>query len=199
MKLYYSPGACSLAVHIALREAGVKFDLAKINLRTHQLEDGSDFYQISPRGYVPALEINDGSIHTETAALLQYVADLAPKDVLISSNSIERLQTISWLTFISTELQKALSFLWVKDLAGTTKELCLVRLEKRCSELDLLFAKQEYLMKTFTVADAYCFNVLNWTGMVNVDISHHTHLAKYLARVSSRPSVQQALKTESLI
>jgi glutathione S-transferase len=199
MKLYYSPGACSLAVHISLIEAGIPFDLAKVNLRTHQLEDGSDFYQISPRGYVPTLEIKDGSRHTEVAALLQYIADLSPKDALIPSAPIERLQTISWLTFISTELHKTLGWLWVKDLAESTKIMVLGRIEKRLAELDQLFVKQDYLMKTFTVADAYCFTVLNWARMVNLDISHHTHLAKYLVRVSSRPSTQQALKTEGLI
>jgi len=199
MKLYYCPGACSLSVHIALIESGVHFDLAKVNLRTHQLDDGSDFYQIYPRGYVPMLELNDGSRHTEASALLQYVADLAPKDALIPSTPIERLQTISWLTFISTELHKTLGWFFVKDITETMKAMCLARLEKYFHELDELLSKQNCLMQNFTVADAYCFTVLSWTRMVNIDISHHKHLVDYLTRVSSRPTVQQALKTEGLI
>ena len=200
MKLYYSPGSCSLSVHISLIEAGVPFDLAKVNLGTHQLENGSDFYQISPRGYVPVLEVNDGSRHMETPVLLQYVADLAPKDVLISSDTNERIKTISWLAFISTEIHKTFGWIWLaKELNENTRNLFLMRLGKHLGEIDQLLAKQDYLMKKFTVADAYLFNVLSWAGMFNVDISHHINLAGYITRVAARPSVEKARKDEGLI
>ena len=200
MKLYNSPAACSLAVHIALREAGVDFDLAKVDLATHRLEDGSDYTQISPRGYVPLLQFDDGSRHTEAAALLQYVADLQPSQSLIGAyGSARRLAVIEWLTFVSSELHKVFSpWLWHKETADSTRAAVKEKLATRFAELDQHFAEHEYLSGAFSVADAYAFTILNWANIRALPLKPYPHLQAYLARVAARPQVQQALRAEGL-
>ncbi|MDF3838904.1 glutathione transferase GstA [Cupriavidus basilensis] len=205
MKLYYSPGACSLAVHIALREAGLPFTLAKVELPAHKLtvaENGSDdFYAISPRGYVPLLQLDDGSRHTEAASLLQYVGDLAPGHALLpAAGTRERLETVGWLTLVSTELHKVFSpWLWHKETADSTREQCLAKVARRFAELDQHLATREYLGgKQFTVADAYCFAVVNWANFLHIPLSAYPALQAYLSRVAARPKVHEALKAEGL-
>ena len=196
MKLYYSPGACSLAVHIALREAGRDFDLARVDLSTHRLADGSDYRAISPRGYVPLLELDDGSRHTEANALLQYVADSAGQ--LPAPGSRERLEVTGWLAFVSTELHKTLGWLWRPDLPEAMRGIVLEVLGRRLKELDARLGQQEWLTGGFSVADAYCFTVLGWTKVLSVDLSPYPHVQKYLGRVAARPAVVAALKAEGL-
>ncbi|KJK21296.1 glutathione S-transferase [Burkholderiaceae bacterium 16] len=205
MKLYYTPGACSLAVHIALREAGLPFTLAKVDLATHKLaepEHGSDdFYMVSPRGYVPLLQLDDGSRHTEAASLLQYVADLAPARALLpAAGTRERLEAVGWLTLVSTELHKVFSpWLWHKETAESTREACKAKVAMRFAELDKHLATRDFLAgKQFTVADAYCFAIVNWANILHMPLNPYPALQSYLSRVAARPKVQEALVAEGL-
>jgi len=200
MKLYYAPAACSLAVHIALRETGTPFDAIKVDLTTHTLADGRDFFEISPRGYVPLLEFDDGSRHTEAAALLQYVADLDPAQTLIGvPQSARRLAVVEWLTFVSSELHKAFSpWLWHKETADSTRAAVRAKLAARFTELDAHFAGHEYLAGTFSVADAYAFTIINWANILALPLKPYPHLQAYLARVAARSRVQESLRAEGL-
>ncbi|MFM0431572.1 glutathione transferase GstA [Paraburkholderia aspalathi] len=201
MKLYYSPGACSLAVHIALREAGLDFDTIKVNLQTHKLANGDDYYAISPRGYVPLVEFDDGSRHTEGAALLQYIADLAPERALLPpAGTPQRFEAVAWLTYISTELHKTFSpWLWHQETAESTKLECRVKLATRFNELEGVLTSRDYLTGQYSVADAYAFTVLSWARMLSVDLGPYPHLNAYLARVAARPKVREAMVAEGLV
>lgn len=200
MKLYYSPGACSLAVHIALREIDAEFDGVPVDLIQHTTADGADFFDISPRGYVPLLQLDDGSRHTEAAALLQYVADLEPKQALIGpTGSARRLAVIEWLTFVSTELHKTFSPLWHKETAESTRQTTKDKLATRFSELDARLARQDYLAGEYSVADAYAFTIVNWANFLALPLTPYPHLKAYLDRVSLRPKVQAALRAEGLL
>lgn len=202
MKLYYSPGACSLAVHIALREAGIPFELVKVDLQSHTLEDGTDYYTVNPRGYVPLLELTDGTRITEVAAILQYVAELAPAAQLLpAAGTVARVQALSWLTFVSSELHKGFSpWLWHKETADSTKRAVRERLARHFEELDRLLAQQPYLLgERFSVADAYAFTIVSWSNVLLVDLKPYPALGAFLARVAARPQTRQALVTEGLI
>ena len=201
MKLYYSPGACSLAVHIALREAGLDFDTIKVNLQTHKLANGDDYYAISPRGYVPLVEFDDGSRHTEGAALLQYIADLAPERALLPpAGTPQRFEAVAWLTYISTELHKTFSpWLWHQETAESTKLECRVKLATRFKELEDVLTSRDYLTGQYSVADAYAFTVLSWARMLSVDLGPYPQLSAYLARVAARPKVREAMVAEGLV
>lgn len=201
MKLYYAPGACSLAVHIALRETGRPFDATAVDLTTHKTADGGDYFAISPRGYVPLLELDDGSRHTEAAALLQYVADLDPSRALIGEpGSARRLAVTGWLTFVSTELHKVFSpWLWHKETADSTRQKAKELLGTRFAEMDAVLAQRPWLAGEFSVADAYAFTIVNWTNFLGMSLKAYPHLAAYLARVAERPAVREALKAEGLL
>ena len=201
MKLYYAPGACSLAVHIALREIGASFDSVAVDLAKHTTADGADFYDISPRGYVPLLLLNDGSRHTEASSLLQYVADLDPQQTLIgATGSARRLAVIEWLAFVSTELHKVFSpWLWHKETADSTRQAVKDKLAMRFAELDALLSKQDYLASAYSVADAYAFTIVNWANFLALPLAPYPHLVAYLKRVSQRPRVQDALRAEGLV
>lgn len=200
MKLYYAPGACSLAVHIALREVGVTFDGMSVDLTNHTTVDGVNFHDISPRGYVPLLELNDGSRHTEVASLLQYVADLDPAQTLIGTPSSDRrLAVIEWLAFVSTELHKAFSpWLWHKETADTTQQSVKDKLATRFAELNELLSTQDFVAGEYSVADAYAFTIVNWTNFLALPLTPYPHLKSYLTRVSARPRVHEALCAEGL-
>jgi glutathione S-transferase len=201
VKLYFSPGACSLAVHIALREIGVNFDGVVVDLAKHTTADGADFHAISPRGYVPLLQLDDGSRHAEVASLLQYVADLDPAQALIgAAGSTHRLAVVEWLTFVSTELHKAFSpWLWHKETADSTRQAVKEKLATRFAELDALLSKQDYLAGEYSVADAYAFTIVNWANFLALPLTPYPHLKTYLTRVSARPRVQEALRAEGLV
>lgn len=201
MKLYYAPGACSLSVHIALRETGLPFDAVAVNLTKHTLADGTNFYDISPRGYVPLLELDDGSRHTEAAALLQYVADKDPAQRLIGPvGSARRLAVTEWLAFVSTELHKTFSpWLWYKETAESTRTAVRARLDMHFKVLDQHLGRQDYLAGEFSVADAYAFTIINWVNFLSIPITAYPKLQAYLARVAARPAVQAALKAEGLV
>lgn len=202
MKLYYSSGACSLAPHIAAREAGLPVTLEKVDLTTHTLVNGgADFYAISPRGYVPLLEFDDGSRHTEAAALLQYIGDQDGSHKLLPTyGSKERMAVIEWLTFVSTELHKTFAPLWKKETPEATRQTVRDNLAKRFTELDKLFAKNDYLTgASFTVADAYAFTIINWTNFLGLSLNAYPGLQAFMARVAARPKVQEALREEGLL
>jgi glutathione S-transferase len=201
MKLFFSPGACSQAVHIALREAGLDSELVKVDLATHQLDDGADYFAINPRGYVPLLQLADGSRHTEVAALLQYVGDLAPASGLVpAAGTAQRFEVIKWLTFVSTELHKVFSpWLWHKETADSTRKDCKDKLALRFAELDRVLAGRDYLAGAgFTVADAYAFTILSWAPMLGMSLKAYPKLQEYLARIAQRPAVHAALVAEGL-
>ncbi len=201
MKLYFSSGTCSLAVHIALREIGVNFDSVAVDLANHTTADGADFHTISPRGYVPLLQLDDGSQHTEVASLLQYVADLDPAQALIgATGSARRLAVVEWLTFVSTELHKTFSpWLWHKETADSTRQAVKDKLATRFAELDARLSKQVYLTGEYSVADAYAFTIVNWANVLALSLTPYPYLKIYLERFSARPRVQEALRAEGLV
>jgi glutathione S-transferase len=202
MKLYYSPGACSLAPHIVAREAGIKIELVKVDLATHKVEDGTDYYTINPRGYVPLLELDDGTRLTEVAAIVAYLADLKPQANLAPAHgTFERVRLQQWLAFISSELHKVFSpWLWHKETAESTKQTVKERLGVRFRELDTLFAQQDFLLgKQFTVADAYAYAILNWTSFLGISLKQYPALGAYLVRIAARPRVAEALGAEGLL
>lgn len=201
MKLYYSPGACSLSAHIALHESGLSFEAIAAPTKTHQLPDGSDFYQVNPLGYVPYLVLDSGEGLREGPAIVQYIADQAPARHLAPANgTLARYQLQSWLNFIGTELHKGFSPLFTPNMPEEAKTLAKARLLQRLTWLDGELAGQPYLMgDTFTVADGYLFTVTNWAAYVGLDLSGLTQLAAYRARVGARPAVLAAMKAEGLI
>jgi glutathione S-transferase len=200
MKLYYCPGTCSLAVHIALREVGAEFDTVKVDLRTHTLPDGSDYRAVSPRGYVPLLELDDGSRHTEVAALLQWIADREPGQRLIGAPGSERrLAVIEELAFVASELHKTFSpWLFMgKDAAESTRRSVIDKLATRFAELDARLAANQWIAGgEFSVADAYAFAIIRWADGVNVPLAPYPALRAYLERVAVRPRVRETLAAE---
>jgi glutathione S-transferase len=200
MKLYYAPAACSLAVHIALREVGATFDAVRVDLAAHTLLDGSSYLAVSPRGYVPLLEFDDGTRHTEAAALLQYVADRDPAQALIgAAGSARRLAITEWLSFVATELHKTFSpWLWHKETAESTRQAAKDKLAARFAELDALLATQPWLAGAYSVADAYAFTIVSWSRYLGIALTPYPHLQAYLARVAERPAVKAALQAEGL-
>lgn len=200
MKLYYAPGACSMAVHITAREAGLPVSLVKVDLRTHKTEDGTDFYSINPKGYVPAIELPDGGLLTEVAALVQYVAEQVPETGLApAAGTPERYRFLEWLTFISSELHKGMSPLFhpmTAEVKAATKE----KLATRFAIIEKALAGRDYLTGSqFTAADAYAFTILNWTGMLSIDLQPFPAVRAFLERVAARPKVQETLRAEGLL
>ncbi len=201
MKLYYSPAACSLSPHIALYEAGLKFEAILTNTKTHKLADGTDYYSINALGYVPLLELDDGTRLTEGAAIVQYIADQAPdKNLAPANGTLARYQLQSTLNFISTELHKGFGGLFNPAMPAEGKELSKAHLAKRLAWLDGQLAGKTYVMgDTFTVADGYLFNVTNWGAFVGFDISPYANIVALRARIAARPAVQQAMRAEGLL
>lgn len=202
MKLYYSPGACSLAPHIVLRESGLAFDAIAAPTKTHKLTDGTDFYTINPLGYVPYLVLDDGRTLHEGPAIVQYIADLVPDKHLAPANgSWPRYKLQEWLNTISTELHKGgFSPLFTPGMPAEAKEIAKTRLMSRLAWVEGELADKAYLMgDTFTVADAYLFVVLSWGKHVGINIAAMGNLSAFMARVSERPAVQDAMRTEGLI
>lgn len=200
MKLYYSPGACSLSPHIVLVEAGLPFEMEKVDLSAKKTEHGADYYAINPKGYVPALEMAEGGLLTEGPAIVQYLADRVPEKKLAPPNgTLERYRLQEWLNYISTELHKGFSPLFNPRASEEWKELTKERLVMRFTLAAERLAGRPYLMgETFTVADAYLFTILRWTGHSGVDLSGLPELAAYHDRVAARPAVQAALQAEGL-
>jgi glutathione S-transferase len=200
MKLYYSPGACSLSPHIVACEAGIPVELEKVDLASHKTEKGQDFMAINPKGYVPALSLDDGSVLTEGPAIVQYLADQKPASGLApAAGSIDRYRLQEWLTFIGTELHKSFGTLFNKASSDDAKQTAKANIGKRLAYLNEQLASKQFLLGKFTVADAYAFTIVNWTNFVGIDLKPYANLSAYMARVSGRPGVQEALKSEGLM
>lgn len=203
MKLYYSPGACSMASHIALTEAGLKFQTEKVNMKIPEktTATGQSFMRINPKGYVPALETQTGEVLTEGAAILQYIADRAPeKELAPRAGTFERYKLQEWLTFISSEVHKGMSPLFNPKTPDAYREIAKANLSKRLDWLQEQLQGRTFLMgQTFTVADAYLFTVLGWSKMLGVDMTKWPGLMGYVERVGARPSVRETMKAEGLI
>lgn len=201
MKLFFFPGACALASQMILREAGLKFDLVKIDSTSKTYDNGKDFNAVNPKGYVPVLEFDNGEHLTEGVAILQWVADQVPeKNLIPKAGTMERYRAIEWLNYISTEIHKSFS-----PLFGALKakepmpERALAHLRRRLSFADEQLKKTPFLMgEQFTVADAYLYNVARWTRVMKIDISEMTGLIAFLDRVSERPSAQASVEAEGI-
>ena len=197
MKLYYTPGACSQAPHIVIHELGLPHETVKVDLGSHTLPDGSDFRAINPKGYVPLLELDDGSRLTEAGVILQYLADRAPGRLAPAFGSRERWTLMEWIAFISTEVHKGFGPLWNPKTPADVRERTVQALGNRFGLLARTLGEQPYLMGSeFTIADAYLFVVLNWSALHKVDLSPWPALQQFQARVAARPAVKATLAAE---
>lgn len=200
MKLYYAPGACSLAPHIALREAGIPFDLVKVDLVAKRTESGEDYKAINPKGAVPALGLDDGSVLTENAAILQYVADQGGGDLMPPMMSMKRYRVLEWLNYVATELHKGFGPLWNPATPADYKEATRQALAQKFDYLQAQIGDGPYLTGAdFSIADAYAFVILNWTRVHDIDLSRWPGLTAFSGRVAQRPAVQDALRAEGLV
>jgi glutathione S-transferase len=200
MKLYYAVGACSLSPHIALREAGIDATLVKVDTKTHKVADGTDFYTINPKGYVPVLELDDGQRLTEGPVIVQYIADLKPASGLApAAGTMDRYRLQEWLNFITSELHKQFGPLFQATTPAEYKDALR---EKICKRFDWLAGQlngRDYLMGSqFTVADGYLFTILTWTDRVEIDLGRWAALAAYRDRIAARPKVREAMVFEGL-
>ena len=201
MKLYYSPGACSLSPHITLIEAGMEFQALAAPTKTHKLADGTDYYTINPLGYVPLLELDDGTTRlTEGPAIVQYIADQVPdKNLAPANGTVARAKMQGWLNFIGTELHKGFSPLFDPATPADYKPMVIEKLISRFKWVDGELEGKQFLMgDAFSVADPYLFTVTNWAPMVKVDLSGLANIAAFRQRMLARPSVVQAIKAEGL-
>ncbi len=200
MKLYYSPGACSLSPHITLLESGLKFEPVMTSTKTHKLQDGTDYYTINPKGYVPLLELDNGERLSEGPAIVQYIADQVPARKLAPpAGTMARARLQEWLTFIGTELHKGYSPLFNPATPEDYKPMVTSKLLDRYKWVDAQLEGKDYLLGSdFSVADPYLFTVTSWAKHVGLDLSSFKNVAAFMARMAERPSVQQALKAEGL-
>jgi glutathione S-transferase len=201
MKLYYSPGACSLSPHIVLQESGLAFEPVLASTKTHKLADGTDYYTINPKGYVPLLELDNGERLTEGPAIVQYIADQVPDKQLAPANgTMARYRVQEWLNFITSELHKGIGGLFNPAMPEEGKTVIRAKATERLKWVDQQLEGKQYLMgDAFSVADAYLFTVSNWTKHVGMDISGLKNLGAFQARMAARPAVQAAMKAEGLL
>lgn len=200
MKLYYSPGTCSLSPHIALREAGLDFELVKVDSKTKTTERGADYWKINPYGYVPALELDDGEVLTEGPAIVQYIADLKPQAGLAPANgTLERTRLQSALGFINSELHKSIGGLFASNVSEEERRRALEKIDARLQQLSGTLEGRQWLVNgSYSAADGYLYNVLRWLKFFDVDLSRWPAIAAHSERVGARPAVQAALKAEGL-
>jgi glutathione S-transferase len=201
MKLYYSPGACSLSPHIALLEAGLPYDLVKVDLRAKKLENGDDFLKVNPKGQVPALALDSGELVTEGPVIVQMIADKAPgKNLAPARDSAERYKLLEWLNFITGELHKNFSPMFNPAIPDEVKNVFRERIMGKFRYLDAQLAGRDYLMgKQFSVADGYLYTMLRWADGHKFDLSGLKNLMAFKERVAARPKVQEALTKEGLM
>jgi glutathione S-transferase len=201
VKLYFSPGACSLSPHIVLCELGLPHDTERVDLKTHVTESGADFYAINPKGYVPALALDDGQLLTEGPAIVQYLADRKPEAGLLPpAGTLERARVQEWLTFIGTELHKNFSALFDPQVSSDWKAAAKAKIEKRLAFVDQALSGRDYLTGAdFCVADAYLFTVLNWAFFLKMDMTSLPSVAAFHQRVAARPAVVAAMTAEGLL
>lgn len=200
MKLYYKAGACSLSPHIILREAGLDFSIVKVDLATKKTESGDDFLAVNPKGQIPTLELNDGSILTEGVAIVQYLADQKPdRQLLPEVGTLARYHALEWLNYIATELHKGFSPLFNPKTPEEFKTVTREALAKKFAYVNDSLKGHQYLLGArFSVADAYLFTVMGWAKALKFDLSALTDLNAYLDRVAARPAVDAALVAEGL-
>ena len=199
MKLYYTPGACSQAPHIAIHELGLPYDAVKVDLATHKLDDGTDYRTINPKGYVPTLELDDGTRLTEANVILQYLAEQKPGRLAPEFGTRERWTLVEWLAFIASEVHKGFGPLWNPKTPADVRERAVQALGNRFGYLAETLEKQPFLMgDEFSIADAYLFVVLNWSDLHKVDLTPWPSLQQFRQRVAARPAVQATLKAEGL-
>jgi glutathione S-transferase len=201
MKLYYSPGACSLSCDIALREAGLAFTPVLAPTKTHQLPDGTDYYTVNPLGYVPMLELDDGTRLREVPVVLQYIADQVPlKNLAPANGTLPRYRLQEWLTFIGTELHKSFSPLFNQAMPDAAKQIFRDKIRSRFQWVDSQLEGRDYLGGDhFNVADGYLYTISRWSGPMQIDLSACPHLRAFQQRMAARPAVQEALRAEGLV
>jgi glutathione S-transferase len=197
MKLYYSPGACSLSPHIVASEAGIPLELESVDLKEHKTASGEDFYKINPKGYVPALKLDDGHLLTEGPAIVQYLADLKPESHLLAASGYERYKTAEWLGFINSEIHKSFGPLF-GPASDEVKNDAIAKVKKRFDYVNGELEGKQFLQgDTFTVADAYLFVMTTWAHHMKIALPPNLHA--FFARVSQRPKVHAAMKEEGLV
>ena len=201
MKLFYTPGACSLAPHIVAREAGIELELDKVDKKSKRTASGSDYLAINPKGYVPALQLDDGELLTEGPVVAQYLADRKPSTGLApAAGTIARYRLMEMLGYINSEMHKTYSLLSNTDITPATREERLAYLRKRYAMIEQRLSKHQYLVgDSFTIADAYLFTVTRWANSVKLDLSDFPNVQAFQTRIAARPAVQAAMKTEGLI
>lgn len=200
MKLFYKPGACSLASHISLRESGLDFTLVGVDLQKKVTETGEDFLQTNPKGQVPTLQLDDNTVLTEGVAIMQYIADsVADRQLLAPVSSISRYKTLEWLNFIATELHKGFTPLFRPDTPEDYIPTARALLDKKMAYIDSELADCEWISGSrFTIADAYLFTVLRWAFAVKLEMDGYKNIAAYMTRVAARPAVAAAMAAEGL-
>ena len=201
MKLYFAPGVCSLSPHIVLEEAGLKYTGVKTDIRAKTVDGGGDYKKTNPLGYVPALELDDGTILTEGPAIVQYIADKVPDKHLAPANgTLDRYKMQSWLNFVSSELHKGFSPLFNPAMPEEAKTIARERLAARLDHVNKHLAGKDYLMgKAFSLPDAYLFTVLRWTVPTKIDLAPNPTLVAFMKRMEVRPAVKSAMKAEGLV
>ncbi len=201
MKLYYKSGSCSLSPHIALCESGLPFELVVVDLANKKLSNGDDFYKVNPKGQVPALTMDEnGELLTEGAAIVQYIADRATTSIAPANGTVERARLQEWLNFIATEMHKGFSPIYKADTPESYKETCIANWKKKLDMLEQHFAKNNWLLKDFSVADGYLFTVLTWAPRAKIDVAiGWPKLGAFMDRMRARPAVQKALQAEGLM
>jgi len=199
MKLYYSPASCSLAPHIVLHELNIPFTAVKVDLKSKVSSDG-DFFKINPKGYVPAITLENAEPLTEVAVILQYLGDQKPESQLIpKSGSLERYRAQEWLNYIATEIHKGFGILWNQKYSEETKTISRELLFKKFDFLNTHFEKSKFVLgEQFSVADAYLYTCLNWTKFLKIDLTKWSAISDFMNRIQERPAVQNALKAEGL-
>ena len=201
MKLYYSPGACSLAPHIVLHEAGYAFDIEKVDIPNKKTASGDDYWTINPKGYVPALKLDNGEVLSEVGVICQYLADQKPAAGLApAAGTMARYHLMEWLTFVATEVHKSIGALFNPKMTPEMKEVQLGVIERRLNALEKMIAGKPYLMgDAFSVADAYLFTVINWSRIHKIDMAKWPNIQAFMVRVAARPKVQAAMQAEGLL
>jgi glutathione S-transferase len=201
MKLYYSPGACSLSPHIIAREAGLPVEIEKIDNKAKKTASGGDFWQVNPKGQVPVLELDDGERLTEGPAIVQYLADQAPASKLVpAAGTKERYKVLEWLNFVTSEIHKNFTPLFKPNTPDDYKPIAKENLGQRFAYVDKNLAGRKYLTgDQFTVADAYLFTVLRWAAVQHIDLAQYPNITAFMTRVGERPKVHEAMKEEGLV
>ena len=201
MKLYFSPGACSLAPHILLNEAGYSYETEKVDLAAKKTASGGDFFAINPKGYVPAIALDDGQLVTEVQVILRYLADQKPQSGLMPKpGTMERVRAEEWLNFIASEMHKSYGPIFRPTTPEEYKTLSRAYIARRLAILEKQLAGNQYVLgDKFSAADAYAFTILRWSGFTKVDLTPFPSIVAYMARMEARPKVQQTLKEEGLL